>query len=88
MFKAWDADKAVDPKNFGYQDFEVKGRKFSAMEELHRWRLFDRTGAGLMAELGSHQLDSDSIFLSSLRDDVKKEHQFSVHAVGGRHMMT
>jgi len=87
MYKAWDADKAVDPKNFGYQDFEVKGRKFSAMEELHRWRLFDRTGAGLMAELGSHQLDAVSIFLSSLRDDGKKVHPLSVHAVGGRHMM-
>jgi predicted dehydrogenase len=87
MFKAWDADKAVDPKQFGYQDFTINGRKFSAMEELHRWRLFDRTAAGLMAELGSHQLDAVSIFLSSLRDDGKKVHPLSVHAVGGRHMM-
>ena len=57
------------------------------MEELHRWRLFDRTGAGLMAELGSHQLDAVSIFLSSLRNDGKKVHPLSVHAVGGRHIM-
>ena len=57
------------------------------MEELHRWRLFERTGAGLMAELGSHQLDAVSIFLSSLRDDGKKVHPLSVHAVGGRHIM-
>jgi predicted dehydrogenase len=87
LFQAWDADKAVDPKNFGYQDFTIGNRKFSAMEELHRWRLFDRTGAGLMAELGSHQLDAVSIFLSSLRSDGKKVHPLSVHAVGGRHIM-
>ena len=34
-----------------------------AIEELIRWRLWDRTGAGLMAELGSHQLDAASIFI-------------------------
>lgn len=87
MFKAWDADKAVDPKKHGYQDFTSGGREFTAMEELHRWRLFDRTAAGLMAELGSHQLDAVSIFLSSLRNDGKKVHPLTVHAVGGRHMM-
>ncbi len=72
---------------FGYKDFTVGDHVFTAMEELHRWRLFDRTGAGLMAELGSHQLDAVSIFLSSLRDDGKKVHPLSVHAVGGRHIM-
>lgn len=87
LFKAWDADKDVDPKLFGYQDFSYQGRQFSAMEELHRWRLFERTGGGLMAELGSHQLDAVSIFLSSLRNDGKKVHPLSVHAVGGRHLM-
>jgi len=87
LFRAWDADKEVDPKKFGYQDFKIGGREFTAMEELHRWRLFDRTGAGLMAELGSHQLDAVSIFLSSLRNDGKKTHPLSVHAVGGRHIM-
>ena len=84
---AWDADKEVDPSKFGYQDFTSGDRVFTAMEELHRWRLFERTGAGLMAELGSHQLDAVSIFLSSLRDDKKKVHPLSVHAVGGRHIM-
>jgi predicted dehydrogenase len=75
QFLAWD------------KDFTVNDRVFTAMEELHRWRLFERTGAGLMAELGSHQLDAVSIFLSSLRDDGKKVHPLSVHAVGGRHIM-
>ncbi|XZE51765.1 Gfo/Idh/MocA family protein [Planctomycetaceae bacterium SH139] len=87
QWKAWDADKEIDPKEFGYQDLSIGDRLFTAMEELHRWRLFDRTGAGLMAELGSHQLDAVSIFLSSLRDDGKKVHPLSVHAVGGRHLM-
>ncbi len=39
------------------------GRERTALEELIRWRIFARkTGAGLMAELGSHQLDAASIF--------------------------
>ncbi len=87
LFEAWNRDGEVDPKEFGYEDFTVDGKVFSAMDELHRWRLFERTGAGLMAELGSHQLDAVSIFLSSLRDDGKKVHPLSVHAVGGRHIM-
>ena len=36
------------------------------LEELIRWRLWDRTSAGMMAELGSHQLDAASIFVSAL----------------------
>lgn len=87
QWRAWDADKNVDPAKFGYEGFSVGDRVFTPMHELHRWRLFQRTGAGLMAELGSHQLDAVSIFLSSLRDDGKKVHPLSVHAVGGRHIM-
>lgn len=87
QWEAWDRDKEIDPKKFGYQDFTIGDKLFTATEELHRWRLFNRTGAGLMAELGSHQLDAVSIFLSSLRDDDKKVHPLSVHAVGGRHIM-
>ena len=48
------------------------------MEELVRWRLYQRTGGGLMAELGSHQLDACSIFLG-------KKHPLAVTAVGGKH---
>src|SRR5262249_16644809 len=39
---------------------------YQSMEELVRWRLFQRTGGGLMAELGSHQLDACSIFLNKV----------------------
>lgn len=87
QWAAWDRDKNVDPTKHGYQEFRVDDKIFTAMEELHRWRLFERTGAGLMAELGSHQLDAVSIFLSSLRNDGKKVHPLTVHAVGGRHIM-
>ncbi len=60
---------------------ELEGRirevGYKSMEELVRWRLFDRTGGGLMAELGSHQLDACSIFLG-------KVHPLAVMGVGGK----
>lgn len=86
----WEAlvsDKDVDATKFGYRDFELAGgRKVSALEELIRWRLWSRTGGGLMAELGSHQLDAASIFCSALRKDGTKARPISVHACGGRHV--
>lgn len=59
-------DLAVDLNKFGYNSYE----------ELVRWRVYDRTGAGLVAELGSHQLDACSIFLG-------KVHPKSVQGSGG-----
>jgi len=53
-----------------------------AMEELIRWRLWDRTGGGLMAELGSHQLDAASIFIAAMHG--KKVMPLSVNAVSNR----
>lgn len=87
QWTAWAEDKDVKAENYGYKDFDLEknGRVRSALEELCRWRLFKRTGGGLMAELGSHQLDASSIFCSALRRDGKKAHPLSVHAVGGRH---
>ena len=49
---------------------------YKDLNELMRWRLYTRTGGGLMAELGSHQLDACSIFLG-------KKHPIAVTAVGG-----
>jgi predicted dehydrogenase len=37
------------------------------MERLVNWRLYNNTGGGLMAELGSHQLDAASIFLNKVQ---------------------
>jgi len=53
-----------------------------AGEELIRWRLFNRTSAGLMAELGSHQLDAASIFLSAMLGG--KQYPLSVSATETR----
>jgi predicted dehydrogenase len=85
QWEAWLLDKEVEAAKHGYEDIVLQaGRSRSAMEELIRWRLWQRTGGGLMAELGSHQLDAASIFCSALRKDGKKAHPLSVHAVGGR----
>jgi len=56
---------------------KIKSLGYKSMEELVRWRLFNRTGGGLMAELGSHQLDACSIFLG-------KVHPLAVQGFGGR----
>ena len=53
-------------EKYGYQAKTLEGGyNRSALEELIRWRLWDRTGGGLMAELGSHQLDAASIFITA-----------------------
>jgi predicted dehydrogenase len=54
------------------EDYDALKDKFAqygykSVEELIRWRLFNRTGGGLMAELGSHQLDAASIFLGKVK---------------------
>lgn len=85
QWRAWDSDQEIDPSQFGYAPGET-GLPATAMAELCRWRLWERTGGGLMAELGSHQLDAASIFISSLRADGKKAKPLNVHATGGRHL--
>lgn len=85
QWEAWQKDAEVDAAKYGYQQFSLGGRQRTPLEELCRWRLFTRTGGGLMAELGSHQLDAASIFCSSFMPKGKKAHPLSVHAVGGRH---
>ena len=76
--KAQIADAAVDAKKFGYQDLDLKDAEGNpiyerpSIEELLRWRLWDRTGGGLMAELGSHQLDAASIFIAAVHGGHKQ----------------
>jgi predicted dehydrogenase len=64
-------DRNIDYGKYGYK----------SLDELINWRLYNRTGAGLMAELGSHQLDACSIFLG-------KKHPLSVTGVGGTFFYT
>ncbi|HEV3384449.1 MAG TPA: Gfo/Idh/MocA family oxidoreductase, partial [Gemmata sp.] len=50
---------------------------FKDVKELVRWRLYDKTGGGLMAELGSHQLDASSIILGHVKP-------IAVSGIGGK----
>ncbi|TWT52302.1 putative oxidoreductase YcjS [Thalassoglobus neptunius] len=59
--------KADNLKNFGFED----------VNQLVNWRLYNKTGGGLMAELGSHQMDACSIFLG-------KVHPVAVSGFGGK----
>jgi len=93
QWTAWYEDREVAAKDYGYEDLTLSnGRHRSALEELCRWRLWERTGGGLMAELGSHQLDAASIFVSALHNRGRSEndkvhvHPLSIHAIGGRHV--
>jgi predicted dehydrogenase len=67
--KVPELDRSAEPmlKEFG----------FDSLEQLCRWRLYRKTGGGLMAELGSHQLDACSIFLG-------KRKPLAVIGYGGR----
>jgi predicted dehydrogenase len=88
------ADEILDSgktsaEKFGYHSPQVEGAggkvvyQGPAIEELIRWRLWNRTGAGLMAELGSHQLDAASIFISAMHGG-QKQHPLSVVAAATR----
>ena len=64
------ADKGLKPgdlESFGFND----------VNQLVNWRLYNETGGGLMAELGSHQMDACSIFLG-------KVHPIAVSGFGGK----
>ena len=78
-------DEKVNAASHDYREKTLaSGYVVSPLEELIRWRLWNRTGGGLMAELGSHQLDAAGIFCSAMRKDGKKARPLSVSAVGVR----
>ncbi|QDS96899.1 Gfo/Idh/MocA family protein [Adhaeretor mobilis] len=80
-------DLPVKAEDYGYMDNTLEngsGYKVTALEELIRWRLWNRTGAGLMAELGSHQLDAASIFISAQNEGGGKVYPLNVTAAGQR----
>jgi predicted dehydrogenase len=58
-------------------DAKLKDFGYDSLEQLVSWRLYNTTGGGLMAELGSHQMDAASIFLG-------KVHPLAVSGYGGR----
>lgn len=82
------ADGSLNAANFGYIKKTLStDYQYTPLEELIRWRLWERTGGGLMAELGSHQLDASGIFVSAMDKSGKKVLPLSVTAVGGRHLL-
>jgi predicted dehydrogenase len=60
----WPAIPAEDAKAL---ENDIRKYGYKSIDELVRWRLYNRTGGGLMAELGSHQLDACSIFLGKVK---------------------
>ncbi len=89
--KAQVADEAIAEaaSKYGYIDHSIRDADGNvlyhcpAVEELIRWRLWDRTGGGLMAELGSHQLDAASIFVAAAHAG-EKQYPLSVGAASNR----
>ncbi|MCL2305437.1 MAG: Gfo/Idh/MocA family oxidoreductase [Planctomycetaceae bacterium] len=76
--------KFKSAEEYGYETEKFNGTyDRPAGEELIRWRLFDRTSAGLMAELGSHQLDAASIFIAATHGG-KKQYPLAVSATATR----
>jgi predicted dehydrogenase len=71
-----EGDDTVNLDAIAYKASDGKVYSYKNHDELVRWRLYDKTGAGLMAELGSHQLDACSIFLG-------KKHPLAVTGFGG-----
>jgi predicted dehydrogenase len=78
-------DAEVDAAAYGYTEKTLPdGALRTPLEELICWRLWERTGGGLMAELGSHQLDAAGIFVSAMHGKGKKVKPLTVTAVGNR----
>lgn len=80
-WRKWKVDKYAKPDT----DYLLKQQEdgvlqeygYDSAQQLVDWRLYNATGGGLMAELGSHQMDACSIFLG-------KVHPVAVQGYGGR----
>ncbi|MEZ6059661.1 MAG: Gfo/Idh/MocA family oxidoreductase [Planctomycetaceae bacterium] len=59
------------------KDGVLKEFGYDSAKQLVDWRLYNNTGGGLMAELGSHQMDAASIFLGHV-------HPIAVSGFGGK----
>ena len=66
-----------DAEPFLKEPQKLRDAGYESVTELVRWRLYDKTGGGLMAELGSHQLDASSIILGHV-------HPIAVSGIGGK----
>ncbi len=60
-------NKKIDPQDMAALKDKIKEYGYDSVEQLVNWRIYNSTGGGLMAELGSHQLDASSIFLGKVK---------------------
>jgi len=79
-WQKWDGASSKDKEVL--MELEKSGKLkeefgYESARKLIDWRLYNSTGGGLMAELGSHQLDAASIFLG-------KVHPLAVQGYGGK----
>jgi predicted dehydrogenase len=65
-------DGAVDWARHGYQ----------SLDELVNWRLYRRTGGGLVNELASHQMDACAILVAGLMEAARPVYPAAVSGVG------
>jgi predicted dehydrogenase len=89
QLKAQIADKMVDAEKFGYQSQRIKDAsgkliyEAPPIEELIRWRLWRRTGAGLMGELVGQQFDAAGLYIAAAHGG-NKQLPLTVAASAGR----
>jgi len=69
-WKKWDRGAEAKKDKEHLLKLEKEGRLqalgYDSARQLVDWRLYNKTGGGLMAELGSHQMDAASIFLGKV----------------------
>ena len=80
-WKKWGRTKEGKEDSTYLLELEASGKLkelgYDSARQLVDWRLYNATGGGLMAELGSHQMDASSIFLG-------KVHPLAVQGYGGK----
>lgn len=78
-WQKWGGAKSEDKELLTKMEKEgtLKEFGYDTARKLIDWRLYNETGGGLMAELGSHQMDAASIFLG-------KVHPLAVQGYGGK----
>lgn len=78
-WQKWDKSAKKDRELLEKMEKEgsLKDFGYDTARKLIDWRLYNSTGGGLMAELGSHQMDAASIFLG-------KVHPLAVQGYGGK----
>ncbi len=80
-WRKWDRDADARKDKEHLLTLEKSGKLkelgYESAKQLVDWRLYNATGGGLMAELGSHQMDASSIFLG-------KVHPLAIQGYGGK----